>query len=157
MKAVILGLLSAIPTIALAIDPGAILGTWSTEDRYGNRDSIVEIARNGEEYVGRVVWVKFDVYPENDPRGMAGQPLVDRENPDPELRDRPILGIPIVSGLRFGENEWLGGRIYSPRQGTSYAAKAWLEDADTLKVRGYIGSPFFGKTVTWRRAHVPKP
>lgn len=156
MKAVIVVLLSALSAMALAIDPSAILGTWSTEDRYGNRDSIVEIAQNGEEYVGRVVWVKFDVYPDDDPRGMGGRPLVDRENPDPELRDRPILGIPIVRWLRFERSEWLDGRLYSPRQGTSYAAKAWLENADTLKVRGYIGTPFFGKTVTWFRANVPK-
>jgi len=155
MKAVTMILAWAASAAALAIDPGAILGTWSTEDRQGNRDSIVEIAQHGEEYVGRVVWIKYDVYPENDPKGMAGQTLVDRENPDPALRERPILGLSIVSGLRFDGREWNNGRLYSPRHGESYSAKAWLEDANTLKVRGYVGVPFLGQTVTWRRAELP--
>lgn len=140
---------------AAAVDADAIVGTWATEDRDGNRDSVVEISKLGQHYVGTVVWVKYDVYPENDPKGWVGKPVVDRENPDPALRTRPILGIQLVNGLRFEDGEWVGGEIYAPRQGETYTAKAWLEDADTLKIRGYIGTPFLGRTVTWRRAPVP--
>ncbi len=140
---------------ATAAAPDAILGTWSTEDKDGNRDSIVEITKQGDLYVGTVVWVKYDVYPENDPKGMAGQPVVDRENPDPALRTRSIQGVEIVKGLRWTDGEWVDGEIYAPREGTTYSAKATLENPDTLSVRGYIGTPWLGQTVTWRRAGVP--
>lgn len=121
---------------AAAVEPDAILGTWATEDKDGHRDSIVAIARQGDEYVGTVVWVKFEVYPENDLKGMAGRPVVDRENPNPSLRERPIRGILLVNGLHFDGNEWVGGEIYAPREGRTYQAKARLEDGDTLKIRG---------------------
>ena len=149
-----LALLAAAPVAAVEAD--AIVGTWRTEDRHGNRDSIVEIARSGERYAGSVVWVKYEVYPENDPKGWAGRPLVDRENPDPALRERPILGLRTLRGLRFEAGEWVDGEVYAPREGETYRAKAWLEDPDTLKIRGYLGTPFLGRTVTWRRAEVPE-
>ncbi|MEZ4282207.1 MAG: hypothetical protein R3F21_21600 [Myxococcota bacterium] len=38
-----------------------------------------------------MVWVKYTVYPDGDPRGWAERPVVDRENPDPALRTRPLL------------------------------------------------------------------
>lgn len=148
-----LGLLAAAP--AGAVEADAILGTWRTEDRDGHRDSIVEIARSGPRYHGTVVWVKYEVYPESDPKGWAGRPVVDRENPDPALRDRPILGLRTLRGLRFEDDEWVDGEIYGPRQGETYRVKAWLEDPDTLKVRGYLGVSFLGRTVTWRRAELP--
>lgn len=137
---------------AIAAEPEAIVGRWQTEDQDGNRDSIVEITRSGESYVGRVVWMKYDVYPENDPRGWAGRPVVDRENPDPALRERSILGVEVLTGLRFDGEGWSGGAIYTPRKGVTYKARAWLEGAETLKIRGYLGTPWLGRTVTWRRA-----
>ena len=140
---------------AAAVEPDAIVGTWSTEDKDGNRDSIVAIAKRGDEYVGTVMWVKYRVYPQNDPKGMVGQPVFDRENPVPALRKRPILGLQVVNGLRFEDDEWVGGKIYAPREGATYNMKASLEGTDTLKMRGYIGAPLLGRTVTWLRAKVP--
>ncbi len=140
---------------AFAADPDAFVGRWLTEDQDGHRDSIVEITRSGEIYVGRVVWMKYDVYPESDPRGWTGRPIVDRENPDPALLTRPILGVEMLTGLRFDGEAWSGGSIYTPRKGETYSASAWLEGADTLQIRGYIGTPWLGRTVTWRRAPAP--
>lgn len=159
----IAGMLVLALTFALALVPAfgaaassaagdAIVGRWQTEDEDGNRDSIVEITRRGETYVGRVVWVKYTVYPDDDPRGWAGRPVVDRENPDPALRTRPLLGVDVLKGLRFDGEGWSEGEIYSPRKGTTYAARAWLEAEATLKIRGYVGTPWLGRTVTWRRA-----
>lgn len=155
MKVFVSAFVVLLAASAAALDADAILGTWSSEDEEGNRDSIVEIRRDGDAYVGEVVWVKYQVYPENDPKGWVGKPVVDRENPDPALRSRPILGIRTLKGLRFDEDEWVGGEIYAPRQGKTYRAKAWLEDAKTLKIRGYIGTPFLGRSVTWMRAEIP--
>ena len=155
ITAIKVALLWVLAQTAFATGADAILGTWSTEDRYGNRDAVVEIARRGEVFVGTVVWVKYRVYPDDDPKGMAGETIRDRENPDPALRERPILGLPILQGLRFNGEQWVGGQIYSPREGATYRAKLWLEDRQTLKVRGYVGMPVFGMNATWRRATLP--
>ena len=152
LAVLLLALAPLIGSAAFAADPDAIVGRWHTEDQDGNRDSIVEITRSGESYVGRVVWLKYDVYPENDPRGWAGRPVVDRENPDPALRARSVLGVEVLTGLRFDGEGWSGGAIYTPRKGETYKARAWLEGAETLKIRGYFGTPWLGRTVTWRRA-----
>jgi uncharacterized protein (DUF2147 family) len=140
---------------ASAVEPDAILGTWLAEDRHGHRDAIVEIERRGDEYTATVVWVKYAVYPPEDPKGMAGQPVVDRENPDPALRSRPVLGIQMLSGLRFDGEAWVGGTLYSPREGSTYSAKVTPAGPDALAVRGYVGTPWLGQTVTWTRATPP--
>lgn len=140
-------------SFALAAEPDAIVGTWLTTDNDGNRDSVVEIVNENGVYRGTVAWLRYDVYPEGD--AMAGQPVVDRENPDEALRKRPIMGITIVEGLKFDDDEWVGGTIYSAREGKTYKAKAELKDADTLKLRGYVGTPLLGKTVIWTRSSVP--
>jgi len=151
----VLGFASLVAVGATAADADAVLGTWATEDKDGNRDSIVAITKQGGAYVGTVVWLKNDVYPLKDPQGMAGQTVVDRENPDPALRKRPINGIQIVHGLRYEAGEWVDGKIYAPREGATYSAKATLEDPNTLNIRGYIGTPWLGQTVTWYRTEVP--
>lgn len=139
--------------LALAKSPGDIVGTWLTSDEDGNRDSIVEIFQNEGRYFGEVRWVRFQHYPEGD--RMAGHAIVDRENPDPALRSRSVLGLRILRDLQFDDDEWVDGRIYDVRKGKTYSAKVTLESADTLNVRGYIGSPFLGKTVKWTRAELP--
>ena len=49
---------------------------------------------------------------------------------------------------------WSGGTIYDPEEGKTYKCVMKLADENTLNVRGYIGVPAFGRTVTWLR--VPK-
>jgi len=57
-----------------------------------------------------------------------------------------------MTGFTFDNNEtWKDGEIYNILSGKTYKAQATLEDANTLKIRGYMGNPFFGKTVTWKR------
>lgn len=42
-------------------------------------------------------------------------PRVDEFNPDPALRDRPLLGITILHGFTYeGDGVWKGGTIYEP-------------------------------------------
>ncbi|MDA1101294.1 MAG: DUF2147 domain-containing protein [Proteobacteria bacterium] len=63
-----------------------------------------------------------------------------------------IAGIPFASSWA-GEaaNIWDNGAIYDPEDGEVHACALTLLDSDTLKLRGYVGVPLFGKTQTWTR------
>lgn len=105
----------------------------------------VRIARCGEALCGRLVWLRS-------PFGPDGCPARDRENPDPGLRARPLVGIEILSGLeREAPGVWSEGRVYDPTTGRSYGARVELEGPDRLRVRGYLGFELLGRTTTWVR------
>ncbi len=58
------------------------------------------------------------------PLNKAGQPKTDKDNPNPSLRSRPIIGLQVVSGMRpDGENQWKGA-IYNADDGSTYSATA---------------------------------
>lgn len=69
-----------------------------------------------------------------------------------ELKDRPLLGMQIMHGLKpDGELTWSGGKIMDPKTGKTYKCNLKLESDDELKVRGYIGFSLLGRTQTWYR------
>jgi uncharacterized protein (DUF2147 family) len=105
----------------------------------------VQIQACGERLCGTLVWFKW-------PDGDDGRPLVDLQNADPALRDRPLLGLTILRDLRrTAENRWEGGAIYNPENGIDYRARMSIEDDTTLRVRAYALLPLFGKTQIWTR------
>jgi len=123
----------------------SILGLWNTPDR----DARFEIYRCGVEYCGKISWLEEPNYPPTK-SGLAGRPKVDLKNPDPALRGRTLLGIPLIQGLRFeGGNSWRG-TIYSPEDGNTYKVKLTIA-GDRLMVRGYLGIVLLGRTQTWTR------
>jgi uncharacterized protein (DUF2147 family) len=66
------------------------------------------------------------------------RPGIDSKNPDPNLRNRPTLGMPILLGMvRNQPNQW-DGEIYNAEDGRTYSANISLENPDTLRVRGCI-------------------
>jgi hypothetical protein len=75
---------------------------------------------------------------------------------DGERKDKPILGLVIMSRLKLAEDrtEWKGGEILDPSNGKTYHVNLRvLSDNDSMKVRGYIGLPLLGRTQTWIRTH----
>lgn len=64
------------------------------------------------------------------------EPGVDRKNPDPNLRTRPTLGMPILLGMTQSKpNQW-DGQIYNSEDGHTYSASITLKDPTTLRVQG---------------------
>jgi len=140
---------------AAAQQADAVVGTWLTEagDRGGK--ARVEVAREGGEMIGRIVWLEEPEFPDGE---HAGEAKTDLENPDAALRDRPILGLRILDGFTYaGRGTWRGGTIYDPANGKTYKAKLYLDGDDdrTLDIRGYIGITLFGRTTTWKRVDRP--
>ncbi len=122
-------------------------GLWNTEDDSAR----VRLESCDDELCGRIVWLE-------DPTDDQGNPLTDAENPEPDLRGRPIDGLKIVWGLQAGGDgeTWKDGKVYDPESGKTYNAKITLKDQDTLDLRGYVGTPMFGRTSTWTRADEPR-
>jgi uncharacterized protein (DUF2147 family) len=89
--------------------------------------------------------------------------LIDLRNPadrdkictkcEGDQKDRPLLGIKILSGLRkTGENEWSDGTILDPANGKIYDAKIKVSDGgNEMTVRGFLGFSLIGRTQTWIR------
>ncbi len=77
---------------------------------------------------------------------------MDRKNPDPSLRTRPLLDLKMVEGLEYvGDGQWKNGTIYTADTGKSYRFQAKLRPGGVLEVRGYAGLTPFGRTAVWTR------
>lgn len=124
-------LLTAAPAMAAA----PISGKWVTAEK----DSIIEIAPCGKNMCGKIVKMMVPV---------EGPPF-DRNNPDKTLRNRPLLGLPILLGLTDSGKQW-EGKIYDPKEGRTYKSKAFLNANGTLTVKGCIS--FFCKSFVWNAA-----
>ena len=66
-------------------------------------------------------------------------------------KDKPILGLIILDGLKEDGDEWSGGKIVDPKNGNTYKCYIKLIDLNNLKLRGYIGISLFGRTEYWKR------
>jgi uncharacterized protein (DUF2147 family) len=77
------------------------------------------------------------------PLDAAGNPKVDKNNPNPNLRSRPLMGLEVISGMKpAGDNAWKGS-IYNADDGSTYRAEARL-DGNKFLVKGCWG-PFCKK------------
>ena len=125
---------------SFANDEDAILGMWLTE----SKKAVVEITKKENKFEGKIIWL-FRIA-----TGLKTD-IFDEKNPEEKLQKRSLQGLKNLDGFSFDDNEWTGGTIYDPNSGKTYSAKMSLKDNKTLKLRGYVGIPLFGKTSTWTR------
>jgi uncharacterized protein (DUF2147 family) len=85
------------------------------------------------------------------------KPGVDSNNPDPRLRERPTLGMPILLGMKpaAAAGKW-EGEIYNSENGKTYSANISLRDENTLQVQGCVLSVLCGGE-NWTRYEDPQP
>lgn len=120
-----------------------ILGIWYNEPK----DAKIEVYKKGDLYFGKIIWLK------NNANDMGGSPRQDLKNPDPKKQQRPIVGINIVTDLKWDseDEEWNDGEIYDPRSGNTYSVYAQLESENKLFLKGYIGFSLIGRSTYWTR------
>ena len=121
-----------------------ITGFWKTiDDNSGDTKSVVHVYKNPNgEIQGKVVKLFRKPNEEQDP--------VCVECPkDDHRHGKKVKGMVIMSGMKKDGDICSGGEIMDPENGNSYRCKIWLDGAEELKVRGYLG-PFF-RTQTWKR------
>lgn len=110
------------------------------------KDGKIEIFQKDGKFYGKIVWLLEPMDP-ND-----GKAKRDIENPDDSKHQDPIIGLEILKGLEFDEdNVWDDGKIYDPENGKTYSCKMTLKDNDNLDVRGYVGFSLLGRTENWTR------
>jgi len=126
------------------VSADAILGTWLT----ASGKAKVLIYKEGGKYNGKIVWLKTPTYED-------GKPKVDKNNPDKTKQNAPMLGLNLLKGFVFDEDEWEDGTIYDPENGKTYSCTIKYRDG-MLDLHGYIGISMIGRTQTWFRIPDPK-
>ncbi len=110
-------------------------GTWLLANRVA-----IQVFKCSGLLCGKIVWLVR-------PRTPAGQPDLDRLNPDPALRQRPLCGLTIIWGLQpDSPGHWSNGWLYDPQDGNTYDLTAELTAPDRISARVYRGVPLFGRT-----------
>jgi len=116
LRCALLAVLIATP--ALAASPK---GDWFVEDK----TAIIRIDSCGSALCGTVAWTK-------------DQGVVDKNNPDPAKRNRPILGSQLLLGMKPASDARWEGDIYNPENGKTYSSRMWLKGDDTLRIEGCV-------------------
>jgi uncharacterized protein (DUF2147 family) len=118
------------------------LGIWHAEGGAAQ----VEIAECDGGLCGRVTSLRS-------PFDESGCELRDANNPDPQQRSRPVLGLEILHAVEqpAGDRPGWTGTIYDPGSGRTYDCEIRSDGVDRLQLRGYIGVPLIGRTTTWFR------
>ncbi|OGI66051.1 MAG: hypothetical protein A2W18_07960 [Candidatus Muproteobacteria bacterium RBG_16_60_9] len=131
---------SSVETFAAEATP---IGVWKTvDDDTGEPKSLVRIVDVNGELRGTIEKV-FS------PPAKKPDPIC--EKCEGERKDKPVVGMNIMSGLKkSGDLEWSGGEILDPANGKTYRCKVTvIEDGKKLEMRGYVA--FFYRTQTWLR------
>ena len=116
------------------------LGTWKTiDDKTGQAKSLVEISEHGGEFRGKVIKLF------QNPEALC-------QKCDGERKDKPVLGMTIMWGVKKDGDTYSGGRIYDPKEGKEYSVKFKpIAEGKKLEVRGFMGVALLGRTQTWER------
>lgn len=135
---------STTSTMTQVDDPkaDAIVGSWSF---YDNKLS-VKIFKEGNEYKGRIIWMK-------EPLDKNGLPLLDQKNPEKVHRSEPVLNMVNLYGFKYNvdDNMWEEGFIYNPLTGETIKGSLELLDNNHLEMTGFVGFSLALTTETWTR------
>lgn len=117
-----------------------ILGLWEMDDK----DNKIEITKIGNSYTGILLWGKQIT--EADGKTFKK----DVKNPDARLRQQSLEKSSFISGLIFKNGQWESGKLYDATSGKTYSCNVKIEKGKLL-LRGYLGVPMLGKTVTYNK------
>ncbi len=142
-KMTIVALLPALLLVAvlppMKAQTGSILGEW--EDPTG---STLRIDKCGHEVC---VWITGI--------NRNAPAVTDIHNPNAGLRQRPLCGLRIGTGFKMEHGDRAsGGTLYDPKSGNTYHGEMKVE-GQQLRLRGYVGITWFGKTEIWKRPAKP--
>ena len=120
--------------------PDDLLGKWVNQDAIAR----FEFFKTGTTYNAKIIWL-------SKPQNINGEQKIDKNNPDKKLRNRPILGMTILTGLEFSVNDlmWIRGKIYSPEKGETVDCKIRLNNKNELAIIAFKG--IFSTTKKWKR------
>lgn len=120
------------------------VGVWRTiDDKTGKEKSLVRITEVNGELHGSIE--KLVRAPNEDPNPNCDKCEGDKKN-------KPVIGMEIMTGMKKQGDEYAGGHILDPANGKTYKCKMWTSDGGKkLNVRGFIGVSLLGRTQVWVR------
>ena len=137
--------LISLSIICFSQEKNDITGIWLEEEGQSKIEIFSLETKEGTMFGGRIIWLQ-------EPLTEKGERKLDKENPNPELRKKPILGLLIMRKLKYKKyGYWSGGSIYDARSGKTYSLEVSMDKKNILKLRGYLGISLIGKTTTWTR------
>ena len=126
MRSVVLAILIGVgfSSLAHAGDPA---GVWAMD----NGKVTVKVSSCGNDTLcGRIVGLRK-------PLDKHGKPKLDKDNPNPALRKRQVIGLTLFRNMKAaGDNRW-EGQIYVPDDGNTYNAVVNLS-GDVMRVKGCV-------------------
>lgn len=131
----------SLAAIAQTAEDAPATGLWSTGDN-GGRVRIEACDANPDLLCGQLV----------DAEVLQAEPdRRDINNPDADLRERPLRGVHILDGFEADEDgKWTPGVLYDPEEGRNITrGHVMLVDEDRLEVRGCVA--FICRTQVWAR------
>jgi len=121
----------------------SVEGTWKIlDEESGTEESYISIWEDSGYFYGQIEALLN--YEGENPNPVCSNCWDYREN-------EPLIGMHIISDMQEYKHKYGGGEILDPQKGKVYTCTMWLEDQDTLKVRGWWG--FFYRTQTWYRVN----
>lgn len=124
-----------------ALQAQSVLGKWKTiDDETGKEKSVVEIYEKNGLIYGKLV----ELLEEKNKNAVCSACSGKNKN-------KPYLGLVIITDLKKDGDEWSGGKILDPKTGKEYKCYMALENSNKLKVRGYLGISLIGRTQYWQR------
>jgi len=119
-----------------------IEGTWWNAERTAKIQIYKAV---DQKFWGKIVWLKETT--------RYGKPRTDEHNVKENLRNRPLMGLPILRNfVKTGDDKYDDGEIYDPKNGKTYSCTITYRNDKELGVRGYIGISLLGRTTTLTRA-----
>ena len=133
-----------VATVAASLAQIALMpdGTWLTADNTAK----IRFESCAGAACGRLVWLR-------DPRDpKTGEAILDRNNPDPALRTRRLLGIPLITNIRpLAQGEW-SARAYNAEDAGIYDITLKLVASDRLALKGCGLVGLICKTELWTKS-----
>src|SRR5215831_1453902 len=103
-------------------------GYWYKPD--AERESKIQVFKCGKDKLcAKIIWLK-------NPNDSTGKALHDVRNENPSMRGRPIVGLPLFSGMVQSAPGTWSGQIYNPEDGHTYSATLTLMSRSEIKLRG---------------------
>jgi uncharacterized protein (DUF2147 family) len=145
MKRSILILSTLLAVISVQAQSGSdrILGIWLNH----LKNAKIGIFERDGRFFGKIVWI--DIPKDKD---VDINLATDRNNPDPSLKSRKIMGLEMLTDLRYDDGIWKDGKLYSPEKGQTVGCKLKVsDDSQTLYVTASKG--LFSRTLEWTRVN----
>ncbi len=126
--------------LSITTNAQTIIGQWETyDDKTKEKKAIIEVYQTNNHYFAKII------------KSFIGEKNARCKTCKGVKKNEPIIGLVIIENIKKDGDEFNGGSILDPENGVVYKCYLKLINTNKLKVRGYLGFSFFGRTQYWIR------